>query len=218
MTPTYAFQLPSGDMEMRFGSNHNVGLSALRKTSSNYLFGIEGSFIFGNNVGEYGLLRGLITREGQIIDTEGEMSDIQLFERGYTIFLTGAKIIPVVGPNPNSGMLLKLGGGYMRHKIRIQTQKNEVPQLEGDYLEGYDRLTAGPAGMFFVGYQHFSNNRRINFHFGFEIMLGFTEPLRAYNFDTRTRDEGGRVDMLTGFRAGWTIPIYKRVDHRFHYN
>ena len=218
VSANYAYQFPSGDLATRFGNNHNVGVSALRKTTGNYLFGLEGGFIFGNDVIESGLLRGLINSQGQIVDMEGAMADVLVFERGYSIFGVVGKIIPVAGPNPNSGIMLKLGGGYMRHKIRIQTQKNEVPQLEEDYLEGYDRLAAGPAGMIFLGYQHFSNNRMINFNIGFEMQLGFTEPLRAYNFDTRTSESGRRFDGLTGVRAGWTIPIYKRMDDRFHIN
>ena len=218
ISANYSYQFPSGDMAMRFGNNHNVGLSALRKMKSNYLLGVEGGFIFGNQVIENGLLSGLINSQGQIVDAQGAMSDVLVLERGYALFGVVGKIIPVAGPNPNSGIMLKLGGGYMRHKIRIQTQKNEVPQLENDYLEGYDRLAAGPAGMIFLGYQHFSNNRFVNFNAGFEVMLGFTEPLRAFNFDTRTSESGRRTDGLTGIRVGWTIPIYKRMDDRFHIN
>ncbi|MDQ3100702.1 MAG: hypothetical protein M3R08_04900 [Bacteroidota bacterium] len=218
VSANYAYQIPSGDISLRFGHNHNVGLSALRKEQSNYMYGVEGGFIFGSKVIEPGFLRDMVNSQGQIVDRDGQMADVLIFERGYSIFLVGGKIIPVAGPNKNSGMLLKIGGGYMRHKIRIQTQKNDVPQLEGDYLEGYDRLAAGPAAMLYFGYQHFSNTRKINFNIGFEMQLGFTEPLRAFNFDTRTTESGRRFDGLTGIRAGWTIPIYKRIDDRFHYN
>jgi hypothetical protein len=217
MSATYAYQLPSGDLANRFGANHNVGLSALRKTRRNYLIGLEGGFLFGSNVKEPGLMRGLINRQGQIVDQDGVMADIQVFQRGWTAFATVGKIIAVAGPNINSGIMLKAGAGYMRHKIRIQTQRNEVPQLQGDYLEGYDRLAAGPAALLYFGYQHFGNNRRINFNMGFEFTMGLTEPLRAYNFDTRSPEKGRRFDGLTAFRAGWTIPIYKRMDDRYHY-
>jgi hypothetical protein len=129
----------------------------------------------------------------------------------------GGKIIPVAGPNPNSGLMLKFGMGYLRHKIRIQTQENEVPQLQGDYLEGYDRLSAGPLAMLYVGYQHFGNRGRINFHVGWEMMAAFTEPLRAYNFDIQRADPDTRFDALNGIRAGWSLPIYKKRDDRFHF-
>ena len=217
VTASYSYQLPGGDMSLRFGPNSNIGLSGLYKTRGNYLLGLEGGFIFGEKVRESGLLRNMITREGQIVDQDGVMADVLLYERGYTIMGVVGKVIPVAGPNPNSGLLLKFGAGYFRHKIRIQTQKNEVPQLQGEYLEGYDRLAAGPVAMLFAGYQNLSNNRRVNFMVGFEMLAGFTQPLRAFNFDTQRTESGTRFDGLIGIRAGWSLPIYKRQDDRFHY-
>lgn len=216
VSPSYAYQIPSGVLADRFGPNSNIGLSAYRKFKSNFFVGAEGSFLFGNKVHEPGLLRHVINRMGQIVDKEGVMADVHLYERGYTIMGVAGKIMPIAGPNPNSGIMLKVGAGYMRHKIRIQTQENEVPNLEGDYLEGYDRLSAGPALLFFVGYQHFGNRRRVNFFGGFELMMGLTEPMRAYNFDTGRAETGRRFDVLSGLRVGWTLPIYKRYDDRFH--
>ncbi|MCW5899407.1 MAG: hypothetical protein KIT10_09085 [Flavobacteriales bacterium] len=213
----YAYQLPGGDLADRFGPNSNVGLNAWRKNKHNFLWGLEGGFIFGDQVRETGLLRNVINSQGQIVDQDGVMADVLLYQRGYTIMAIGGKIMPIAGPNPNSGIMLKVGAGYMRHKIRIQTQKNEVPNLQDDYLEGYDRLAAGPVAMLYVGYQHFGNNRMINFHAGFEMTLGVTQPLRAYNFDTQRAETDTRLDNLSGIRVGWTLPIYKRVDDRFHF-
>jgi hypothetical protein len=142
---------------------------------------------------------------------------VLLYERGYTLMATVGRLMPIVGPNPNSGLLLKLGGGYMRHKVRIETQNNVVPALEGEYVKGYDRLTAGPAAMFFVGYQHLGNNRFINFMFGFEVLIGFTHNLRPYNFDNGKTDDGQRVDGLNSFRVGWTLPLHKNADDRIYY-
>lgn len=210
ISATYAYQVPQGDMADRFGNNHNIGLSAAVKLKSNFAFGLEGSFIFGDRIREGGLLNGLLNSNGQVLDENGVPASVLLYERGYSIIAWAGRLMPIVGPNPNSGLLLKVGGGYLRHKIRIETQENVVPQLEGDYLTGYDRLAAGPAALFFVGYQHIGNNRYINFTFGFEMLLGFTEPLRAYYFDVQRSETGTRFDGLNGFRLGWTLPIYKR--------
>ncbi len=217
VTASYAYQMPGGDMSLRFGPNSNIGLGAVRKTSGNYLFGVEGGFLFGDKVNEPGLLRNMINSAGQIVDVDGVMADVLVYQRGYTVMGVVGKVIPVAGPNPNSGLLIKLGGGYMRHKIRLQTQKNDVPQLQEEYLEGYDRLSAGPVLMLFAGYQNLSNNKRINFQVGFEVMTGFTQPLRAFNFDTERADTDRRMDGLIGIRAGWTLPIYKSYDDRFHF-
>lgn len=213
----YAHQVPGGDLADRFGLNSNIGLSAARKTRSNYLLGVEGSFIFGNKVVEPGILNNVINSAGQIIDQDGQMADVFLFERGWTAFATVGRIFPILGPNPNSGLMVKLGGGYMRHKVRVQTQKNVVPQLEDEYLDGYDRLSAGPAALAFIGYQHFGNRRRVNFFVGVELMAGFTHALRLYNFDTEQYNTPERTDLLTGLRVGWSLPIYRRLDDRFRY-
>ncbi len=214
---SYAQQLPGGDMADRFGTNSNLGIGAFRKMKSNFTLGAEGSFLFGNKVVEPGILSNVLNNAGQIVDAEGEMADVFLYQRGWTVFATAGRIFPVFGPNKNSGLHLKVGGGFMRHKIRVQTQKNLVPQLEDDYLQGYDRLAAGPAGMLYLGYQHFANRGRINFHFGLELMVGATEALRPFNFDTEQYNKANRLDLLSGLRAGWTLPVYKKKDTRFHY-
>ncbi|HEX2615957.1 MAG TPA: hypothetical protein VHL57_00365 [Flavobacteriales bacterium] len=217
ITLSYAYQLPTGDMADRFGWNNNIGLSTLVKFKNNYALGLEGSFFFGNQVNERTMLNGLTTSNGRIVNQEGEPAQVFLYERGYTILGVAAKIIPVVGPNPNSGILLKFGAGYMRHKIRIETQNDEVPAIEGEYLKGYDRLTAGPMLMLFAGYQHFGNSRLVNFMVGWELNLAFTQSLRPFNFDTGKADETNRRDGLNGLRVGWTLPIYRHVDDRIHY-
>ncbi len=214
---SYAHQWPGGDLATRFGANSNLGISTYRKFKSNWLIGAEGSFIFGNQVREPGILRNVINSSGQIVDQDGIMADVFLFQRGWSAFGFVGRMLPVIGPNPNSGLVIKLGGGYLRHKVRVQTQQNVVPQLEDEYLEGYDRLTAGPAALAYVGYHHFGNRRLVNFHIGLELMAGFTEPLRAFNFDTEQYNAGGRFDLLSGIRAGWSLPIYRRHDDRFHY-
>ncbi|MBL7962972.1 MAG: hypothetical protein JNM31_03920 [Flavobacteriales bacterium] len=215
VTLNYAFQLPSMELYERFGWNNNVGLSVGVKTASNYMFGMEVGFIFGNNVIEPGLLRNVRNTYGEILDQEGQVAQVLIYQRGYQLIAYAAKIINVAGPNPNSGLLLKAGGGYLRHKIRIETQNNVVPQLEDENLEGYDRLCAGPAALFFAGYQHFGNNRLINFQVGFEMLVAFTKPLRAFNFDTEQFTSDTRMDALNGLRFGWTVPIYKRKAERF---
>lgn len=214
---SYAHQWPGGDLASRFGDNSNIGLGAYRKFRSNWFVGAEGGFLFGNRVKEPGILRNVINSSGQVVDKDGEMADVFLYQRGWTAVAFVGRLLPVIGPNPNSGLVFKLGGGYMRHKVRVQTQQNIVPQLEDEYLEGYDRLTAGPTLLGYLGYHHFGNRRLVNFHIGVEMLMGFTEPLRAYNFDTEQYNVGGRTDLLTGIRAGWSLPIYRRHDDRFHY-
>lgn len=214
---SYAQQLPGGDLFERFGSNNNVGLGGWWKSRSGYTLGAEGNMLFGNQVREPGILRNVINSAGQVVDQDGTMADVFLFERGWSAFATAGRIFPLFGPNPNSGLHVKVGGGYLRHKIRVQTQRNVVPQLEDEYLEGYDRLTAGPAALAYIGYQHFSDRGRVNFHVGLELVVGATRPLRSFNLDTEQYNKAQRMDLLSGLRVGWSLPIHRKKDTGFHY-
>jgi len=216
-TGSYAVQIPGGDMADRFGINSNTGVSFLLKFRSNWLIGAEGYFLFGNDVREDGILDSIKTSNGEIINKYGEFAAYIISERGFFIGGTGGKIIPVIGPNRNSGIIMTLSGGLLQHKIRIDNDSNNAPQILGDYKKGYDRLTNGICIKEFIGYMHFGNKNAMNFYAGFEFYQGFTKNRRTYNFDTMGRDDRKRTDLLYSFRAGWIIPIYKRATDREYY-
>jgi len=212
----FALQRPSYDLEERFGDNASVGAAYYRKTRSNFHVGIEFSYLFGNTVKEPGILSNLRTEAGEIIDNNGQIATVWIQQRGYTLSLSAGRIFPVFGSNPNSGILFKVGGGFIQHKIRYEHQVNEISQLEGDYLKGYDRLTNGLMLSQFLGYHYMSNNRLSNFYFGLELIQGFTRGRRNINFDTGLRDDEDRFDMLYGLRLAWIIPIYKRAPQVYY--
>src|SRR5687768_11474404 len=56
---TIAYQFPGGDLSDRFGSNFNVGGVFQWKLKNNWVFGVEGNFIFGTNVKEDNILDNL---------------------------------------------------------------------------------------------------------------------------------------------------------------
>lgn len=207
---SYAYQFPQADLENRFGDNSNIGFSFNIKDRKNWYYGLQGTVIFGSQVTEPGLLSNLLTDNGEILDNFGQVSEIIVSQRGYTLTLEGGKIFPVLGPNPNCGILLKGGVGFMQHKIRIEHQINEITQLEDEYLKGYDRLTNGLVVSQFLGYYHMSNNRLMNFYVGAEAFEGFTQSRRDFNFDTQTVDDEARMDVLIGMRIGWIINLYQR--------
>lgn len=204
----YAYQTPGGDMADRFGNNSNIEFAFNRKTKTNVFFGISTTFLFGRNVSEPGLMQNLYTEQGHIVANDGKISRILIQERGYTISLEGGKLFNSIGKNPNSGILMKGGVGFLQHKIRLEHQFDEITQLEGEYLKGYDRLTNGLLINEFVGYFHQGNRKLINFYIGMEAHQAFTSGRRDFNFDTQTVDNSSRTDLLYGFRVGWIIHLY----------
>src|SRR5690554_7147117 len=79
--------------------------------------------------------------------------------------------------------MIKVSAGYLWHKLRIETQEDEVPQLEGEYLKGYDRLTIGVNTSQFLGYNYMADRGILNFYAGVYFQQGFTRNQRELFWD-----------------------------------
>jgi len=214
---TYSYQFPGGDLAKRFGSNSSIGGGFMFKTKSNWLFGVEGNFLFGQTIKNSDSLLVIITnKEGFIIDANGMIADIIYYERGFSFFAKFGKLIPVFSPNPNSGFLIMAGGGYLQNKIRIHNPGNTAPQLLGDYKKGYDRLNGGFSLTGSIGYLYLSNTRLLNFYLGFEFTQAWTKSMRDYNFDTEKKDDTRYSSQYYGIKVCWLIPLYKRTPKEYY--
>ncbi len=216
---TYAYQFPGGDMADRFGNNSSIGGGFQWKTNKNVIVGGEFLYLFGNKVKDIdSLMYNLKTNDGDIISMSGNFTNYAIFERGYYISGRIGKLIPVISPNKNSGIVLMGSLGYFQHKIRIEVEKNTAPQLNGDYKKGYDRLAGGFSISQFVGYMYIGDSRLLNFFGGIEFYEAWTKPKRDVNFDTRKPDEiTKRFDFLIGLKIGWIIPIFERLPEKYYY-
>ena len=212
---SYGYQLNGGDLVRRFGNNSAVALNLEFKTKKYWIFGINGSYIFGKDVKE-SLFDNISTSNGGIINGNGEFADVRLFERGFTTSLTFGRMFSFKRPNPNSGIVFNFGVGFIQHKIRIETIGNNAPQLSKEYKKGYDRLTNGLLLSQNLGYLYLSNNRRVNFYFGFECMEGFTQSRRSFDYDLMKQDTQKRLDILYGAKIAWILPLYKRTPQEFY--
>jgi len=216
VTVGYGYSTPGGDLANRFGNNGSVEVGFHVKDKKNWYYGIQFNYLFGNKVHEPNLLSNLLTSRGEILDEQGQITTLFIQERGFNVSLQGGKVIPVIGPNKNSGLLITAGVGFIQHKIRLEHQEAKITQLEGDYLKGYDRLTNGLSVHQFIGYYHMSNNRLINFYIGAQATEGFTQSRREWNLDTQTQDTAKRLDMLFGLRAGWILNLYQRAPNDYY--
>lgn len=214
--PSYALQLPGGDLSNRFGLNQSVGMGVTYKNKSGWMFTAEGQFFFGTKITEPNLFTGLTTSEGTIIGVDGLYGDIRVYERGYYVTLGVGRLFHVRKPNPNCGFIVEGSLGFMQHKIKIQDKKNSVPALNGDYVKGYDRLTNGLTAREFVGYAYVGNRRLVNFFGGLEAVQGFTQGRRDYYFGDMKSDQSNRLDLLFGVRIGWIIPLFKEAPDKFY--
>ncbi len=214
----YSYQFPGGDLADRFGNSSMAELSYAYKLKSNFIFSLNGGYLFGSDLKEDSILEGIANEEGLILGNNGQYADIRLSERGYHVSLTFGKLFTFNKPNPNSGIVLMAGPGFMQHKIKIETMENTVPQLDKEYKKGYDRLTNGIEIHESVTYTYFGNRYLVNFYCGFEFIQAFTQNRRDYNFDTMMKDDKKRVDMLFGIRVGWMLPIYRKAPNKYYFN
>lgn len=215
---SYAAQIPKGDLESRFGWNSNIGFNVDFKLASNWVVGINSQFFFGNQVKDTSMLIDMYTSTGQIINQNGTYSNVLAYERGWIFTGNVGKLFPVIGPNPNSGILCKFGAGFIQHKIRIEAERDLVPQFTGEYSELYDRYTNGFVLTQFFGYSHMGNRGLTNFFAGIDLSEGFTRGRRARQAGAPTEINKNRTDVLIGIRAGWIVPIRKRAPQDFYLN
>ncbi|MFM7770725.1 MAG: hypothetical protein ACKO8Q_09230, partial [Bacteroidota bacterium] len=204
----FGYSMPLKDMAKRFGTNGHMDLGFHIKNKSNWYYGLQFSYLYGNSVSEPGLLANLITNDNLILSDNGEVASVFIQQRGFSALVEGGRVFNFIGPNKNSGLLIKGGFGFLQHKIRLEHQESKITQLEGEYLKGYDRLTNGLAISEFIGYYNMSNNRLINFYIGLNASQGFTECRRDFNFDTQTFNSGKRNDWIIGIRGGWILNLY----------
>lgn len=205
----YGYFLPEADMVKRFGENSSLFLNIDFKLPSNWMVGVNGSYIFGKEVKDNPFY--YITKDNVFINTDGDQADVRMYERGFTVSGTFGRVFAKSKKRPNSGFIANVGVGFIQHKIRIEVIGNNVPQLDKNYKKGYDRLTNGLLLSENVGYLFLSNNRLVNFYVGLECMQGFTSSKRDYDFDKMKPDTQKRIDVLTGVKVAWILPLYKQV-------
>lgn len=214
----YSFQWNAGDVAERYGYNSTLGGGFMYKTKKNFLLSFDANFIFGDQVNNVdSILRMVLTDAGYIIDGNGTYTQYNVSERGYSINFNFGKVINVASSNPNSGILLMGGIGYLVHRMRIDVQNETAPQITGDYALGYDRLTGGLSLNQFIGYFFAGKSKIFNFYAGFQIYEAFTKSKRDYIFDEMGKDNNHYQDFFYGFKVGWMIPVYKRAPDAYYY-
>ncbi len=216
----YGLNGTAGDMADRHGIFNHIGMFVGYKTKKNWIFGVDGAYMFGNKVRETGLFDHLKDSKGNITDQNGDIGIVPVLSRGYYVDANVGKIFPVLSPNKNSGLYVNFGVGFVSHKYRIETQDQVIPQLELDYRKGYDRLTTGLNTQQLLGYAFMANQGIVNFYGGFYIQEGYTYNRRTIFFDKPDEPVPSdmRLDIQYGFKVAWLIPIYRRVPKEYYYN
>ena len=129
----YTLMLPQRDLGERFGAFSGLGIGLTYKMFNNLTFTGRISTLFGSRVAEIGLLDSMRGSSGELIDVNGNYTQIAFMMRGTQTDLMIGKILRT-GKNANNGIWLQAGYSILRHRIHFQffwrTYLDNQPQGE----------------------------------------------------------------------------------------
>ncbi|MCB9257370.1 MAG: hypothetical protein H6579_09590 [Chitinophagales bacterium] len=208
ISPIISVQIPGADFAKRFGLAYQFGLGLDYKFGRNWLIGAEGGFLFSTNVKEKEQIANTLTGTGLVITTDGFLDNVNLNLRGAVVKLNAGKSFFFKAAHPSNGVLLKFGLGYLSHKILIDVNKKNTPQLTGNYAKGYDRFSQGLVLSQYLGLIRVQKGKFVNLSLGFEISEAITKNSRPYDFYLGRKLNETRLDLMYGIKFCWHIPVF----------
>jgi hypothetical protein len=208
IAPAFTASYTLGPLGERFGFMGNVGLNLGYNFRRNWQIGVEGCFLFTNQVKEVNLLNSIATSTGSFISLNGELVTVKLQGRGYIGRFFFGKTIPIKKEKPGNGIMLQSSLGVVAHQILINVREDVLPQLNKTYRKGYDRLGVGPVFSQFIGYTMLEKKKFFNFYAGFQAEIFLSRGMRPVDFDTGRKNNVWILGFLPGFKIGYYIPVF----------
>jgi hypothetical protein len=213
----YTHQLPIGNLSKQFGDNSSIGFSFFQEKENNLFYGVEGGYMFGNNLKDTTIFDNITTSTGAIIGADGHFANVNLMQRGFDVHAFLGYAYHLKKDNL-SGFYFSGGLGFLQHQIFIDTKSQNVPQLDEEYKKGYDRLTNGISSKWETSYKYYSPNGKFQMYAGINMTIAYTKNRRAYLFNEMEHTpETGNWDNLLGVNIGVIIPIQRKNQEKFHY-
>lgn len=198
------------------------------KYNSGWMMTLEGDMWFGYNSDNLQQrverMGDIYAPTGQVLAFNGTDGVVYAHNRSLAARVGVAKIIRVIPENPNSGILLKLSGGWLMQKTVFTQDMNEaaVPQLLGDYAKMYDHLRNGAMLTQSVGFCYMSNYLT---YVNFKIELSVSESLmwssRPYTIDNvmglNGKDPNRYFDLFYGLKLTWLFPLMGKTTYDYYY-
>ena len=213
----YGAVIPLADLADRFGFHSDIGFLVSIKNRQNVLMGGGIQFYFGSQVKENEILDPLRNDAGFLIGSDGFQYDPNLFMRGWSISAHAGKVTGLGAVNPNSGIVFIGAAGFIQHRIDLNFEKEFLPQLNGDFEKGYDRMTNGLFIRQYIGYLYSGSERFLNIKVGIEMTEAFTASRRSVNVDTGEIPTGSRLDIQGALKIAWVLPIYENPKLQYYY-
>ena len=205
----------------------DFNISCDYKYKSNWLVTLDADLWFGYNSDNLRCREermSIYSSSGILYSWGGYDGVVTAYNRGLSARIGGAKIIPVIKGNPNSGIMLKLSGGWMMQKTVFSQDMNEspVPQINGDYAKLYDHLRHGAMLTEGIGFVFMSNHLTyVNVRVMFEVSQCLSMSTRPYQLDDymklNGKDKNLYFDLIYGVRLSWLFPLMGKTTYDYYY-
>ena len=203
----------------------DYGINALYKYKSNWLVTLDGNLWFGSNNLLYRKERmgSIYTHDSIVLGSNGTDAAVTANNRGFSMQVGFGKIFPIMpSKNPNSGILARLSGGYMRQQTIFMPYQEHAPQVEGDYALLYDHQRHGAMLTEALGYWFMSNNTNLlNLYVSFEVSQCWSRSTRDYTIDhylgLQGKDNNRYFDLIYSLKLCWMFPLKGKTSHDYYF-
>ena len=203
----------------------DYGINAIYKYKSNWLVTLDGNMWFGSNNLLYRRERmgSIYTHDSIVLGSNGTDAAVTANNRGLCLQVGVGKIFPVMpSKNPNSGILARLSGGYMRQQTIFMNNREHAYQLEGDYALLYDHQRQGAILTESLGYWFMSNNANLlNLYVTFEVSQCWSWSTRDYMIDNyiglHGKDNNRYFDLMYSIKLCWMFPLKGKASQEYYY-
>lgn len=206
----------------------NFELSCDYKYKSGWMVTLDADMVFGSNSDNLQQRRerlgDICAPNGYMLDWGGTDGQVMSYNRSLSTRIGIARILPVIKGNPNSGIFLKLSGGWFMQKTVFNQEyyNNPVPQISKDYARMYDHLRNGAILTESVGFLFMSNlSTYVNFRISFDISQCVSWSSRPYQLDNvmglNGKDNNTYFDLLYGVRLSWMFPLMGKTTYDYYY-
>ena len=221
--------LTGGNMKDLYkGPYLNFGVECDYKFEQDWMVTLDGDLWFGynsDNLTQRAERMGdIFTSQGYLMSWGGYDGVVTMYNRGLSVRPGVARLFHILPKNPNSGLFLKLSGGWFMQKTAHSQDMNEslVPQMESGYAKLYDHLRNGVMLTESVGFLYMSNY--INY-INFKVELFASEcwswSSRPYIIDNvmglNGKDESRYFDLMVGVKLSWLFPLTGRTSYDYYY-
>lgn len=214
--------------ELYEGAFLNFDIDWAYKWKSNWMATLDGDLWFGlnsDNLTQRAERMGdIFTPQGILMSWGGYDGVVTLYNRGFAVRPGVAKIIPLFRKNPDSGILLKLSGGwFMQKTVNAQDMnESEVPQLGEKMMPLYDHLRNGMILTQSVGFIYMSNRTTyVNFKITFDLSECISWSSRPYIIDNvmglNGKDDNTYFDLMAGLKLSWMFPFTGKTTYDYYY-